>query len=94
MKILKNLHLNFNVMKQVKQSLDGLPRGGGRTIYVEDSKYCTIILLFEDVEGGPPLQDDLRAEQGDSVSVEISSYGGVDVVFIYGEGGQGQMRRE
>ena len=94
MKILKNLHLHFNVMKQVSQSLDGLPRGGGRTVYVEDSKYCTVIFLFDGVEGGPPLQDDLRAEQGDSIVVEIDPYGGVSVVFIYGEGGQGQMRKK
>ena len=81
-------------MEQVSQTLNGLPRGGRRTIYVENSKYCTVILLLDGVEGGPPLQDDLGAEQGDSIVIVVYPYGGVGIVFIYGEGGQGQMRKK
>ena len=76
-------------MKQVSQTLNGLPRGGRRTIYVEDSKCCTVALLLEGVEGGPPLPDDLRAEEGDSMMVVKYSYRGVDIMIVYGEGGQG-----
>ena len=76
-------------MEQVSQALNGLPCGGRRTIYVENSKYCSVVLLLDGVEGGPPLPDDLRAEEGDSVMIVKHSYRGVDIVIVYGEGGQG-----
>ena len=94
MEIFNNLHLYSNIIKQVSQGLCALPRGGGRAVYVERSKYCTVVFLLEDMRGGPPLENDLRVEQGDSIAVVDGGFGSVGVVVVDRECSKGKERGE